>query len=81
MAGGCATCPYMKMNELDGLFRVLELIREEATEALLPYRPKTYTEQVGGRTAADLGSEPILHMRHFQQHAVMAPTLLAQVIG
>ena len=79
VAGGCATCPYMKMNELDGLFRVLELIRDEATAALQPYRPKTYTEQVGGRTAADLGSEPILHMRHFQQHAVMAPTLLEQV--
>jgi len=79
VAGGCATCPYMKMNELDGLFRVLELLRDGQDDRLGPYRPKTYTEQVAGRTAADLGSEPILHMRHFQQHGVMAPRLVEQV--
>jgi len=80
-AGGCATCPYMKMNELDGLFRVLELIGEDQTDTLQGFRPRAYTEMVGGRTAADLGSEPILHMRHFQQHGAMAPALVEQVQG
>jgi quinolinate synthase len=79
VAGGCATCPYMKMNELDDLFRVLELIGAGEADRLRGFEPKTYTEMVAGRTAADLGSEPILHMRYFQQHGTMAPALVEQV--
>ncbi len=79
VAGGCATCPYMKMNHLDALFQVLEMVRDGNGGALRGFRPRKYTEVVAGRTAAALGSEPILHMRHFQQHGVMAPALIAQV--
>lgn len=75
-AGGCATCPYMKMNTLDALFDVLE---NAGDARLAPYRPKTYAETIGGRTAADLGSEPILHMRHFQTEGVLPGSLVDDI--
>jgi quinolinate synthase len=81
VAGGCATCPYMKMNSLEALFRVVELVGGADEVKLRRYAPKVYSELVAGRTAADLGCEPILHMRHFQQHGTFAPALLAQVRG
>ncbi|MFT5687072.1 MAG: quinolinate synthase, partial [Myxococcota bacterium] len=64
-AGGCATCPYMKMNSLDALTDVVESVGTDRD--MRPLEPKKYTQLIGGRTAADIGSEPILHMRHFQR--------------
>ena len=64
-AGGCATCPYMKMNSLDAMLDVLESVGTDRD--LTPLEPKKYTELIDGRTAADIGCEPILHMRHFQR--------------
>lgn len=75
-AGGCATCPYMKMNTLEALFDVLENVGKPSLDA---YRPKTYQARIQGRTAADLGSEPILHMRHFQVNGAL-PTALVDDI-
>jgi quinolinate synthase len=79
VAGGCATCPFMKMNSLDALFDVVE--RAEQPQALAGFRPKVYTELIAGRTAADLGSEPILHMRHFQRHDELPQALIDDVQG
>lgn len=79
VAGGCATCPFMKMNSLEALFDVVERLGTEREETLRPYAPKLYTEKVAGRTAADLGSEPILHMRHFQQHGELPETLMQDI--
>lgn len=76
-AGGCATCPYMKMNSIEALFDVLEALGTGA--ALSAHLPRAYSETIGGRTAAELGSEPILHMRYFQSNNRMAPALLADV--
>jgi quinolinate synthase len=78
-AGGCATCPFMKMNSLEALFDVLEAVG--AGEGLEGFRPREYTEAIGGRTAADLGCEPILHMRYFQRTERMAPALIADVLA
>ena len=78
-AGGCATCPFMKMNDLEALFTVCERAGTDAESTLVSFRPRKYTEPVGGRTAAALGSEPILHMRHFQQHGVLPPVLIDDV--
>ncbi|MEL6342409.1 MAG: quinolinate synthase NadA [Myxococcota bacterium] len=76
-AGGCATCPYMKMNSLDALVDVLEALG--TGKDLQAYEPKKYAEMIDGRTAADIGSEPILHMRHFQRTGQMPPALIEQV--
>ncbi len=78
-AGGCATCPFMKMNDLDALFEVLDAVGTGAD--LTPYEPRKYTETVGGQTAAELGCEPILHMRHFQRHGGLSPALVANVLS
>lgn len=73
-AGGCATCPYMKMNSLDALIAVLEQIADPAT--LRAYHPKLYSEKVQGKTVAELGELPIRHMRHFQRTGHLPPALI-----
>ena len=73
-AGGCATCPFMKMNSLDALTDLLGRFGD-GDEKLLPFFPKQYSMTIGGRTAADLGGEPILHMRHFQRTKELPPAL------
>ncbi len=80
-AGGCATCPYMKMNSLDALFNVIGHVSAGKLSTLEPYEPKKYSEKIGGRTAADLGGEPILFMRHFQKYGVMPQELVDQVLS
>ncbi len=76
-AGGCATCPYMKMNSLDALLDVLESLGTERD--MTPLEPKKYTELIHGRTAADIGCEPILHMRHFQRTDALPDALIDAV--
>ncbi|MEQ1502646.1 MAG: quinolinate synthase NadA [Myxococcota bacterium] len=84
VAGGCATCPYMKMNTMDALHRVLAAIDARsrdpgAADPLAAWRPKVYAEPVDGRSAADLGSEPILHMRAFQRTGRLPDALVTDV--
>ncbi|RMH44888.1 MAG: hypothetical protein D6689_01245 [Deltaproteobacteria bacterium] len=79
-AGGCATCPYMKMNSLDALMDLLDRVRPGEPD-LAAYFPRKYVDRIGGRTIADLGSEPILHMRHFQRTGTLPAALVADVLG
>ena len=79
-AGGCATCPYMKMNSLDALMDLLQRVGVE-DDKLVPFFPKKYVEKIGGRTAAAVGGEPILHMRHFQRTGVLSDELVADIRG
>ena len=77
-AGGCATCPYMKMNSLDTLHNTIELIIQN--DVVLPkYEPKKYTQIINGKSAAELGGEPILFMRHFQKHGTFPNRLVEQI--
>jgi quinolinate synthase len=78
VAGGCATCPYMKMNSLDALFDVLEGVGQRS---LAGFRPKAYAALVNGRSVAEAGSEPILHMRHFQKTGVLPQSLVDDVLS
>jgi len=73
-AGGCATCPYMKMNSLDALMQVLQRMTTPA--ALSAHAPRIYSEQVAGRTVAQLGELPIRHMRDFQRSGHLPPALV-----
>lgn len=55
LEGGCAACPYMKMNTLAALLRVCERVGTDAGEALLePYRPNAYTETVSSPRCIEL---------------------------
>jgi len=79
-AGGCATCPYMKMNSIDALLDLLGKIGEEGAD-VGAFEPRKYLERVGGETVAAVGSRPILHMRSFQRTGELPDALLQAVRG
>ncbi len=80
--GGCATCPYMKMNSLDTLVALLERIRDGATDDQLEsFEPKRYHEQLEGRPLAEWGTQPILSMRHFQRTGRLSDDLVGRIRG
>ncbi|MGB5703498.1 MAG: quinolinate synthase NadA [Polyangiales bacterium] len=79
-AGGCATCPYMKMNSLRALIGLLERVDIEPVSNLVPFEPRKYVQQIRGRSAADLGGEPIVHMRGFQRTGRLPETLVQDVL-
>jgi quinolinate synthase len=81
VAGGCATCPYMKMSSLDATFDLLERIGAVEGAVLAPYHPKEYAERIDGRTTAEVGGQPILHMRHFQKTGELSPALVDDVVS
>lgn len=82
VAGGCATCPYMKMNSFDALTDVFGAIAAGQTpSALSSYEPRKYTERIDGRTVAEVGGEPILHMRAFQKNGRLPDALMTAVAG
>ena len=80
-AGGCATCPYMKMNSLHALLGLLDRIEIEPRSNLVPFEPRKYTQEIHGRTAADLGGEPILHMRAFQRTGELPKALVDDILS
>lgn len=82
LEGGCASCPYMKMNSLAALMMVAQRVGDPAGEALLEgFRPRTYTDRVGGKSVAQAGCEPILHMRYFTQHKHFSPELVTDILS
>ncbi len=79
-AGGCATCPYMKMNSFDAMIDVLQTVKDtQSRERMAAYEPRKYAETLGGRTVADVGGEPILHMRAFQKSGRLPDALMTAV--
>jgi quinolinate synthase len=87
-AGGCATCPFMKMNSLDALCDLLERLPVRgSSEAevmasrreLAQFEPEKYRETIAGQTVAALGTKPILHMREFQRGKALSAELLADM--
>ena len=85
-AGGCATCPYMKMNSLEALEKLVEnigVVLEEGRDiqSLKKFHPQAYSELLDGKTIAEVGGEPILHMRHFQSKGILPQELVNHVIS
>jgi quinolinate synthase len=78
--GGCATCPYMKMNSLDALLDLVRDVDVLDDDSLAAFHPAKYFELIEGRSAAEVASEPILHMRHFQKHGRLPPALIEDVL-
>ncbi len=80
-AGGCATCPYMKMSSLDALFVLLKRMGDENDEALAAFHPRVRPERIDGRTIAELGGVPILHMRAFGVEKRLPRALVDDVLS
>jgi quinolinate synthase len=87
-AGGCATCPFMKMNSIDALCDLLERLPVRssneaeviaARRQLAGFEPEKYREMIAGQTIAALGTKPILHMREFQRGKALSAELLADM--
>lgn len=79
VGGGCATCPYMKMNNLDSLFDVLELHGQEdeaKVEELTKYKTQRYADS---ERTTRLGVVPINHMRSFQVSGELSLDLVQDV--
>lgn len=77
--GGCASCPYMKMNSLSALLKVCQNLPNDKN-VLSAYEAGRFSSHtLTGRSVADVGCEPILHMRHFQAHGELPAKLVQQV--
>jgi len=78
-AGGCAMCPFMKMNDLDAVMDVADLVLEgkDMRGYLPPQRLKGKT--LDGRKAVDVGAEPIMHMRHFMLENALPDKLVKRI--
>lgn len=83
VAGGCATCPFMKMNDLDALMDVLHLIGSDANGVKLRgHLPpdRLNGKEINGRSAVDLGSESIFYMRQFMSERRLPDELVQKVL-
>lgn len=71
----------MKMNSLSALMSVAQRSGSHAGRALLEgYTPRVYADSVGGRSMAEAGCEPILHMRGFQRGGKLPLALAADIL-
>jgi quinolinate synthase len=69
-AGGCATCPFMKMNNLDSLNDIVDtIISKDHRGKLKSYQPpnRLYGKSINGVAAVELGYESIQFMRSFMK--------------
>lgn len=82
LEGGCAACPYMRMNTLAALMEVCGKAGSQAGDAMLEaYRPRPYSDLINGKTIAQAGCVPILHMRHFQRNKSLSDTLVQDIMS
>jgi quinolinate synthase len=76
--GGCATCPYMRMNHLDGLIDVIHKIAKHSADLAL-FLPKFADADASGLSVAARGTVPILYMRAFQRTGQLPEALVHAV--
>lgn len=78
--GGCASCPYMKMNTLGSLLMICHHLPDKDNK-LSSYQASRFNVKTPlGKSVAEVGCEPILHMRHFQATKRLPGKLVHQVV-
>ena len=82
-AGGCATCPFMKMNDLDAVEDIMDMLTSASSNELqlskhLPPN-KLVGQKINGKDAIELGVEPIVYMREFMQEKRLSEGLVERV--
>ncbi|KAL3908515.1 MAG: hypothetical protein SGARI_003027 [Bacillariaceae sp.] len=70
VAGGCATCPFMKMNDLDALQDIIDMVDQGSDSSAMKLQKHLPPDRLRGKSiegvdAAELGTEAILFMRKF----------------
>ncbi|CAM9239879.1 unnamed protein product [Choristocarpus tenellus] len=80
-AGGCATCPYMKMNDLDALMDVVNKSNVKGTVpgSLTSFLPKKRAFTLDGTDKTSLGVLPILHMRSLMKEGCLSDELVEDI--
>jgi quinolinate synthase len=83
-AGGCATCPFMKMNDVDALQDIIDMVDVGGTineTKLLAHLPpdRLRGKSIDGVDATELGTEAILYMRRFMQTKALPEELVKKV--
>jgi quinolinate synthase len=81
-AGGCATCPFMKMNSLDALQDIVDMV-DSGDGRLKAHLPpdRLSGKQIDGIDAMDLGSEAILYMRHLMNTKELPENLVKHIVS
>ncbi|KAH3745398.1 Quinolinate synthase A [Pelomyxa schiedti] len=80
LAGGCASCPFMKMNTLEALKDMVNKIANGDLSTLERYKPNNYSGlMVGSQPVVALGTIPIEYMRAFQHSHHMPPAMIQRV--
>jgi len=79
--GGCATCPFMKMNDLDAVLDLCDEITAGNIDQLTGFFPpnRLAGKMIGDREAVDVGVDSIMHMRHLMSEGVLPEELVEQV--
>jgi quinolinate synthase len=82
-AGGCATCPFMKMNDLDALQDIIDMVKATDTVRLTRHLPPTRLQgkQINGVDAVELGTEAIVYMRQFMSGKELPIELEAKLLS
>lgn len=81
-AGGCATCPFMKMNDIDALFSVAQGVSPNVLtgpDPLANFHPQKYSELISGQSISSVGVHPILHMKSLMENRVLSDALVKDV--
>eukprot|EP00977_Amphora_coffeiformis_P020187 scaffold8005_cov275-Amphora_coffeaeformis.AAC.5 len=82
-AGGCATCPFMKMNHIDAVTDVLQLVQQGDEAKLARHLPpnRLQGKTINGVDAMDLGVEAILYMRQFMKDQTIPDELVQKIMA
>ncbi|XP_066358625.1 quinolinate synthase, chloroplastic-like [Miscanthus floridulus] len=78
--GGCASCPYMKMNTLGSLLKICHQLPDKNNKLSVYQANRFNVKTPLGKSVAEVGCEPILHMRHFQETKRLPHKLVHQVV-
>ena len=86
-AGGCATCPFMKMNDIDALQDIINMVDDKRQGddrsgiTLKKHLPPARLQGkfINGIEATELGTEAILYMRKFMLNQSMPEELVTKV--
>jgi quinolinate synthase len=79
--GGCATCPFMKMNSLGALDDVLSRLRDHGEAGVESFRVRPTADALGTQSIAELGTRSIVRMREFQKTGRMPSEFVRAVMG
>lgn len=87
-AGGCATCPFMKMNDLDAVHDVVDMISQQSSSSNIELQLSKHLppnrlagKSINGKDAIELGTEPIVYMREFMIEKRLSEDLVKRVMA